>query len=205
MLKIYGQKLSKRYGKKMLFRDLDIDISSGESLCVWGPNGSGKSTLLRILAGLLQPNSGSVTYDHEGKKLSPHNAKNLFGVAAPDVIPYDELTPIENLAFLQRMRGAGFDKRAALDLLDTFGILGAADAPVGTMSSGMKQRLRLAAAVLHDPAALLLDEPTSFLDTAGTRRVEKFIREKMTGRIVVIATNNPEERHWCGRIVELGG
>jgi ABC-type multidrug transport system ATPase subunit len=68
----------------------------------------------------------------------------------------------------------------------------------------MKQRLRLAAAVLHDPPALLLDEPTSYLDTDGTARVEKFIREKMAGRIVVIATNNPEERHWCNRVVELG-
>jgi len=204
MLIIHGQKLSKRYGKKMLFRDLDIDVSSGESLCVWGPNGSGKSTLLRILAGLLQPNSGGVIYEHEGKKLAPHNAKNLFGVAAPDVIPYDELTPVENLAFLQRMRGADFDRNKALGLLETFNIREAADAPVGTMSSGMKQRLRLAASVIHDPAALLLDEPTSYLDTDGTARVEKFIRENMAGRIVVIATNNPEERHWCNRVVELG-
>lgn len=205
MLNIYGEKLTKRYGKKVLFRDLNLDISFGESLCVWGPNGSGKSTLLKILAGLLQPNSGSVIYDHQGEKLSPHKAKNLFGVVSPDVIPYDELTPVENLAFLQRMRGACFDRRAALDLLDTFGIRDAADAPAGAMSSGMKQRLRLAAAVLHDPVALLLDEPTSYLDTDGTRRVEKFIREKMPGRVVVIATNNPEERNWCGRIVELGG
>jgi heme exporter protein A len=205
LIRIEAKQLTKRYGKQLLFSKLCIDIESGDSVCVWGRNGSGKSTLLKIFAGLVRPGEGSVDYIENGINKPPEQAITFFGIAAPDIVSYDELTPLENLEFLTRMRGAAFDKALAMASLDAFGIADAAKKPAGTMSSGMKQRLRLAAAVVHDPPVLLLDEPTSFLDEDGIGRVENFIKQRAPGGILIIATNNPMEKGWCKRLVELGG
>lgn len=203
-LKLAAQNLTKRYGRRTLFRGLNIEASAGQPLCLWGPNGSGKSTLLKILAGLIRPSAGSVTMQLDGSALAPHAAKNHFGIAAPDVIMYDELTPLENLAFLVRMRGMPWDAAAARAHLAAFNIEAFADTPAGVFSSGMKQRLRLAAATLHKPDVLLLDEPTSYLDTDGAARVETILRDHFPRGLTVIATNDPRERAWCTAIVELG-
>lgn len=205
MIKIEAKKISKKYGKQLLFSKLDLEVAAGDSLCVWGPNGSGKSTLLKTLAGLVRPGEGTVTFSQGGKDLTPAAARNVFGIAAPDIVTYDELTPLENIEFLTRMRGVQYDREKAMASLESFGIGHAADKPAGTMSSGMKQRLRLAAAVVHDPPALLLDEPTSFLDTAGVESVERFLKARGADTLLVIATNNPTEKDWCKRLVELGG
>ena len=203
-IKLVCGNLSRRYGKKLLFSDVSFTLSRGESLCVWGRNGSGKSTLLKILAGLVRPNRGEARYVLGEKKMEPHRAINEFGVVSPDIIPYDELSPLENLAFTVRMRGGNYDEAAARGTLESLGLSHSHDAPAGTMSSGMKQRLRLALATIHDPPVLLLDEPTSYLDTEGTQRVEEYVRAQAPGRIVVIATNNPAEKEWCAQTIELG-
>ena len=203
-MSLNGENLSKRYGKRMLFRNLSISVDPGDILCIWGPNGSGKSTLLKVLAGLVRPTSGTVAYAEGGKPLPPHMAKHMFGMASPDVILYDELTPVENLAFLLRMRGLPFEREATVARLEAVGLAGYADAMVGTFSSGMKQRLRLASAVLHDPKVLLLDEPGSYLDGDGMARVERLVTAGGPDRAVIIATNDPREKDWCSRVVELG-
>lgn len=188
----------------MLFSDLSLEIAAGESLCVWGPNGSGKSTLVKIISGLLSPTKGKITFLDGNRKLTPHQAKHLFGIASPDVISYDELTSLENLAFVQRMRGLPYNEAAAKSLLDGLGLTHYENKPVGAYSSGMKQRLRIATAVIHDPPALLLDEPGAYLDVDGVGRIEQLLKEKMPGRIVVVATNSPAEREWCAKVAELG-
>lgn len=205
LITLEAKKLSKRYGRQRLFSDLDLEIGEGDSLCVWGPNGSGKSTLLKVLAGLVRPGSGQVKYIDGDRRLAPSDAKRLFGIAAPDIVMYDELTLMENVEFLMRMRGMAFDPGAAAAALETFGLGHAAGKLAGTASSGMKQRLRLAAATAHDPYVLLLDEPTSFLDAAGVASVRRFLRGREPGRILVIATNDPTEKEWCRKIVDLGG
>lgn len=204
MAGLKAEKISKRYGSKLLFAKLSLAIEDDASLCIWGPNGSGKSTLLKVLAGLVRPTSGKVFYTDDGREITPHAAKNIFAIAAPDIAPYDELTAVENLIFLAKMRGMDFNRDAAAALLDKFGLADAADTTAGTMSSGMKQRLRLSAAAIHPASVLLLDEPTSYLDSDGTDAVERFVSERKKSGIVVIATNNTVERSWCSEVVELG-
>ena len=153
-------------------------------LVVTGANGSGKSTLLRILAGLVRPDAGDVRRGSIGRL--------DIGYAAPDTSVYSELTGIENIEFFARVRGC--DSGTGLALLDRAGLRKAAGKPVGAYSSGMRQRLKLACAILHGPAVLLLDEPTIALDLSGISFVEDVIAEyAAAGKRIAIATNDPDE------------
>jgi len=204
VIRLEAEKITKKYGKKVLFRDLDFAVSTGESVCIWGHNGSGKSTMLKVLAGLIRPSAGTVSFIEDSKKQKPHTAINLFGIVSPDVIPYDELTPMENIAFVAKMRQIEFDAKTARARLEALGLTHSFDNPAGTMSSGMKQRLKIVLGTLHDPKVLFLDEPSSYLDMDGAGRIEDYVRNIMPGIALVVATNNPAERQWCGRTIELG-
>jgi len=174
------------YGSRVLFSGIDAEIAPGQCLVVTGANGAGKSSLLKILAGLLRPESGKVEFD--GRR----------GCAAPDIHLYGELTGDENLAFFARLLGispmlnpalltdVGLPPKRGRDLVSTY-------------SSGMRQRLKLAASLLGAPPLLLWDEPTATLDTAGRAIVGELLAKHLgQGGLAVVATNDPAEAESWG-------
>lgn len=191
-----------RFGRRRLFEGLTVAVEAGAPLAVVGANGSGKSTLLLVLAGVLAPTAGTVGLTAGGRAVPAEERPLRVGLVAPALQLYEPLTARENLAFLASARGLP-DGQARVDAaLDRVGLLGRADEPLGTFSTGMRQRMRLAAAVLHEPAVLLLDEPGATLDAAGRALVASLVATP--GAVVVVATNDPAEAALCPRRLTLG-
>ncbi|SHK48427.1 heme ABC exporter ATP-binding protein CcmA [Rhodothermus profundi] len=196
--------LSKRFGFRQLFDGLSFVMTAGQTLAVTGPNGSGKSTLLRILAGVLRPSSGEVRLQVNGRWIEATDRPFHVGLAAPYLQLYDGFTARENLAFIARARGLAEGSRWVEHWLERVGLRAFADEPVAIFSSGMRQRLRLAAALLTNPPLWLLDEPRSNLDKAGHQLVESLLAEaQQQGRLVVVATNDANEAAACMLQVDL--
>lgn len=201
---IKTERLGHRFGKRILFRKMDIELEGGHTTAIVGSNGSGKSTLVRILAGLLQPYRGSVQLIINGTEIEQDVRPLSCGLVAPYLSVYEDFTPRENLEFIARARRiADRDDRieAALDQVQ---ILSRADDVVHTFSSGMLQRVRIATALLSDPPLLLLDEPTSTLDPTGVAMVRRVIDQAVqNGRIVVVATNESDEARACEHVINV--
>lgn len=189
-----ADRLGHRYGSLLLFRRLSFTLTGGKSLAVTGANGAGKSTLLRILAGVLSPKAGRVELTVHQDEISAERRPRRVGLVAPALGLYESLTARENLDFLARARRLGDRTRRIDRVLERVALADRADDPVGTFSSGMRQRVKYAAALLPDPPLLLLDEPSATLDAAGRTMVEDIIDEQRTdGGLVVVATNRADE------------
>nr|WP_276522351.1 ATP-binding cassette domain-containing protein [Kallotenue papyrolyticum] len=184
--------------------NISATLRTGEVLLVTGPNGIGKSTLLRLLAGLLRPSHGAITYIIGGAPLAPDAAHDQIGLVGPDVQLYRELSAREHLAFVADVRGLVHDPDQQQALLEQVGLSGRADQPVGTFSSGMLQRLRYALALLCRPPVLLLDEPTAMLDAAGIALVDHVVAEQRRRGIAVIATNDARDHRYGDWLLRLG-
>jgi heme exporter protein A len=196
--------VSKRFGNRSVLAAVSGTLQQGRVLVVAGPNGAGKSTLLNILAGLLRPSRGEVVYrDGDGPLPRTHWFERL-GMAAPDMSVYEELSALENLRFFARLRGLHLEETAVRELLDGLGLPPREQTRmVGTYSSGMKQRVKLAQAVLHEPPVLLLDEPSSNLDEAGHEVVAGLVARFRERAAVAVATNDPREMTWADARIDL--
>ncbi|HET6568922.1 MAG TPA: heme ABC exporter ATP-binding protein CcmA [Rhodothermales bacterium] len=204
MHQIIVQNLGKHFGRRVVFRRLSFSVSAGEVLAVTGANGSGKSTLLRMLAGVLGPSKGSIRLERDGEAVPDEQRPLATGLVAPYLNVYDGLTARENLQFIARARHArGWTERIE-QTLDFVGLSCRADERVATYSSGMKQRIKFAAALLTRPPLLLLDEPSSNLDPAGIAMVERaIVRQRTEGGLLVLATNDREEAEKCDRVIRI--
>jgi heme exporter protein A len=198
-------RIVKRFGSRTVLSNVSGAVRPGVVIVVTGPNGSGKSTLLNILSGSLRPSSGRVRYLDTGHEVERARWFERLGMAAPDMAVYEELTAIENLRFFARVRGVDVDDRRLGDLLDELG-LAARDQRrrVGTYSSGMRQRVKLAQAVVHEPGVLLLDEPSSNLDEAGHQATAALVARFRAHTAVAVATNDPREVAWGDAQIQLG-
>jgi len=175
------------------------------SLAVTGKNGTGKSTLLKILAGLISTTDGSVTYDVDGKQVGIEEFKHNLGFVSPCLNLYDEFTALENLQILSRIRDAApINDNSIKEWLTHVNLWNQRDDLVGTFSSGMKQRLKYAFALLHKPAVLILDEPTISLDEEGVEFVQKIVAVQKQYGILVVASNDKKEIGWCEKIIQMG-
>jgi heme ABC exporter ATP-binding subunit CcmA len=172
--------LTRSFGDAPVFPPVSFRLVRGEGLSVTGPNGSGKTTLLRLLAGLLRPSAGRVAL--QGCRV---------GFAGVEGGLYPELSAREHLAFVVCLRdGRGHPDRVAAALTDA-GLQDQADRPARELSAGFRQRLRLALAVVHHPAVLLLDEPHAHLDEAGRERLSVMLRGQLARGVAVAATADP--------------
>ncbi len=198
-------RIVKRFGSRTVLSNVSGAVRPGTVTVVAGPNGSGKSTLLNVLAGALRPSSGRVRYLADGGELERAHWHERLGMAAPDMAVYEELTALENLEFFARVRGIDADDRRLGELLAGLG-LAVRDQRrrVGTYSSGMKQRVKLAQAVVHEPDVLLLDEPSSNLDEAGHRAVADLVARYRDKAAIAVATNDPREVAWGDAAIKLG-
>jgi heme exporter protein A len=203
-LEVRLENLSKAYRYRPVFSGLWASIQAGETLVITGPNGSGKSTLLRIICGLTPPTRGQVRLVVEGRPVERSERRRYLGLVAPDLALYDELTALENLEFFARLRGLRLDLAGLRQRLAGVGLAGRGRDLVGTFSSGMKQRLKLAQALLHQPPVLLLDEPGSNLDEAGRALLSQMIAAQRQRGMVLLATNDPQELAYGDRLLHLG-
>lgn len=203
-MNLEARHLSRRFGRRVLFRELSYRLSGGRSLAVTGANGSGKSTLLRILAGVLRPSRGEVALWVHGQRVPPEVRPLQTGLVAPYLNVYDGFTARENLAFVARARRLPGATRRIEHALEQVGLLDRADDFVATYSSGMKQRVKFALALLTEPPLLLLDEPSSNLDQAGLAMVDRVVaHQRAAERLLVVATNAAEEAARCDEILRL--
>lgn len=200
-----AESLAKRFGRRVLFRGLSFDLRPGDGLAVRGANGAGKSTLLQIVAGVQAPTAGTVRLRLGGDEVEAQERPLRVGFVAPYLNLYDAFSARENLVFLAHARRLPDAAVRITAVLDRVGLGGRGDDLVRTYSSGMKQRLRLAAALLPAPRILLLDEPTSNLDAPGRAIVEAVAAaHRADGGILVVATNVEHEAALCDSAVEIG-
>lgn len=187
---LYLERVSKRYGLLYALRDVSLQIRAGEFVLLLGPNGCGKTTLLRIAARLCQPTSGQVVL--EGTAPADHEHARAIGYLGHQTLLYDELTGAENLRFFARLYG--IESESLLDeWLQAIELWPRRNDLVRTYSRGMRQRLSIARALLHNPDLLLLDEPTTGLDQSGlTWLGQTLVRLKQQGKTIVVSTHSRE-------------
>lgn len=195
--------LKKRFNRRTIFSGITFSLKERQSLSVVGRNGIGKSTLLKTICGLLSPTEGMVKCEINKKKISVHELYLHVGFVSPYLQLYDEFSGLENLLLYRNMRRLSTSDGELENLLKRFSIWIQRNDVVRTYSSGMKQRLKYAAALAHNPPLLILDEPTSNLDEEGRATVRECINEQKKKGIVIIATNNRDEFHWCEQILDL--
>ena len=193
MYKLVAQKLSKRFGARKVFSNIDFELVTGESLAITGHNGSGKSTLMAVLLAMLRPTRGKVTFYEGEEVLSEDKIRASISLVAPYLNLYDQLSAEENLKFFATVSGVHLTGKEINDLLEQVGLKGRGHDLAGEYSSGMKQRLKYAVALLNEPAFLFLDEPTSNLDDAGKKIVVDLIEARRRDTVILIATNEKEE------------
>ena len=203
---MYSLKLSnicKHFAETLLFEDISFELHPGEVMAITGWNGSGKSTLLRIIAGLVRPSSGKVEMFFEGKPISKESRRRFFGMVAPALSLYEDLTALENIEFFCKVRGIAYDRKSCRDIMEQVGLTEKAHKLCRNYSSGMKQRLKLAQALLHNPPLLLLDEPGCNLDSKGMKVVEEIISSQRQMGMTVIASNEKREVDYGDRVINL--
>lgn len=203
MFKVKVQHLSKRFGNKTIFKNVRFE-SNHRLIGISGYNGSGKTTLLKCLGFLLKPSTGSITWSQDENEWTPELFRKRSGYAAPYINHYAELTCLENLYFIGRLRQVPDYRNRSGDILGTVGLGHHLDEPFGNLSSGQQQRLKLAAILLYEPDILFLDEPGTNLDSEGHTLVGKVIREWIDKyRMVILASNDPRELDLAEDIIQI--
>ncbi len=204
MVRLTARKLTKKYNRNVVFKNTSFDHSSGV-VGIAGSNGSGKSTLLKCLAGLVRPNSGTIEWSLNDQLLSKEELKSMLGYVAPYIDLYEELTVLENLQFLADVSFMETSSLFFEELMNKTEILPLENQLYKSLSTGQQQRVKLAAALVRNPKILLLDEPGSNLDKNGHELIKCIVQElKEKNRLVIIASNDPNEIALCDEIVVLG-
>jgi len=182
--------VARHYGRRKALSQINFTCDAGEIVGLLGPNGAGKSTLLNILATLLAPSVGRVEY---GSLTAEAGAavRAQIGMLGHDLFLYPELTARENLTFFARLYALPDAERSAASALDRAGLAERADDFVSGFSRGMRQRVALERALLHDPRLILLDEPFTGLDQTSTHALIERLKERQrAGRLIVLATHD---------------
>jgi ABC-2 type transport system ATP-binding protein len=198
--------LRKNFGPREVVKDLTLQVPVGQICGFLGANGSGKTTTIRMLCGLLTPDAGEGTclgldVRREAMKIRP-----LVGYMTQRFSFYEDLTVAENLEFVARLYDIPDRDRAIRDMLDRMDLADRANQLAGQLSGGWKQRMALAACILHQPKLLLLDEPTAGVDPKARREFWDLIHEMAAdGLTVLVSTHYMDEAERCHRIVYLAG
>ncbi len=196
--------LTKAFSGKVVVDHVDLDVNRGEIVGFLGPNGSGKTTTIRMLCGLLRPDAGSGTCLGYDVIREADRIKLEVGYMTQRFSLYEDLTIRENLDFVARLYQIPDRNRVVAETLDRLGLTNRKDQLAGTLSGGWKQRLALAAAVMHQPQLLLLDEPTAGVDPKARREFWDEIHELAAGGLtVLVSTHYMDEAERCHRIVYI--
>jgi ABC-2 type transport system ATP-binding protein len=198
------QGISKRFGEALAVDRLDFSVKEGEILGFLGPNGAGKTTTIRMLVGLLRPDAGSIWVDGCEVAKEPVRAKESVGVVPESSNLYGELTALENLVYMAQLYGlpkAEWGRRGE-ELLKEFNLLDRKNGKFQAFSRGLKRRLTIAAALVHRPRIIFLDEPTTGLDVMSARGLRNVIRDLKKKGVTILLTTHliPEAEDLCDRV-----
>ena len=201
--------LGKRFRSLTAVHDLSFTVGDGEIFGLLGPNGAGKTTTVRMLAGLIAPSSGAARINGHELGAGSQRIRAMTGILTEAPGLHDKLTARQNLAYYGRLYGLrGADLRRAVDrYLGVVGLPDAGDRRVAGFSKGMRQKVAIARALLHEPEVIYLDEPTSGLDPSAAKLVRDFVATlRDAGRSIVVCTHNLDEaERLCDRIGIMSG
>jgi len=196
--------MTKRFGDRTAVDHIDLQVRTGEICGFLGPNGSGKTTFIRMLCGLLRADAGSGTCLGRDVIADSDAVKREVGYMTQRFSFWDDLTIAENLDFVARVYGVGNRRQAVRASLERLGLTGRKDQLAGQLSGGWKQRLALAACLIHEPKLLLLDEPTAGVDPKARRDFWEEIHQLAgQGLTFLIATHYMDEAERCHRLAYI--
>jgi len=192
----------KRFNREWIFRKANLQFKAGVAYAITGHNGSGKSTLLQSIGNMLQLSEGKIIYSQNGNTLPDEKVYQQISFCAPYLDVIEEMTLVEFLGFHSQFKSFinGLTIPAIIDLID---LQPAAQKQIRFYSSGMKQRVKLAQAILSDTAVVLLDEPCSNLDAKGIALYHSLIQDFCADRIVIVCSNDEVEYRFCQEKIEM--
>ena len=199
---IATRRLTKRFGKVAAVEDLDLEIRAGEVFGLLGPNGAGKTTTIRMLCALIAPSSGEAWVAGYRLGRDDTQLRKTVGILTETPGLYEQLSAERNLSFFAQLYEVDKVDQQVQRYLTMLGLWGRRHEAVGTFSKGMRQKLAIARALLHEPLVLFLDEPTSGLDPEAALVVRDFILElSREGRTIMLCTHNLDEAdRLCDRV-----
>jgi ABC-type multidrug transport system ATPase subunit len=203
-MEVVLENISKTFGRQVVISDLSHHFQDGSTTAVLGGNGSGKSTLLQLILGSLTPSQGRIHYSRNGNDLKRENAAFSISMASPYLELIEELTGMEFLNFYSGFRPFRH-KFSSQDVLKRALLEDSSEKQIRHYSSGMRQRLRLAIALLSEAHLILLDEPSSNLDPRGVEWYRQLIQEERQGRTLIIGSNfDDREMDFCSQRLSVG-
>lgn len=204
MLKV--TELSKSYGKRKVFDNLNITAERGEIIGLVGENGAGKSTLLKILATLSKPDDGEVFLNDQSYKKHYRAHRKIIGYVPQNIAVWEDLTVLENMKFFEKLSPVKKSVKEIKHLLDNIQ-LDRYKTRVSQLSGGMKRKLNLAISLIHEPEFLLLDEPTAGIDLKSRIEIGEFLKNlARNNNILIIYTSHDmnEIKEVCDRVIIIG-
>ncbi|MGE6377641.1 ABC transporter ATP-binding protein [Peribacillus muralis] len=202
MLEVRG--IKKSFGKKVVVGGVSFSVKKGESFGLLGPNGAGKSTTIAMLCGLLPYEEGEILIDGLSVKKSPRHVKKKIGIVPQEIALYHSMSAIDNLLFWGRMYGLTRTKakKRAEVVLEIVGLQDRAKHKIETFSGGMKRRINIGAALMHEPELLIMDEPTVGIDPQSRNHILETVKKLNADGMTVIYTSHymEEVEYICDRI-----
>ena len=191
---IETKELGRKFGDLTAVENLSLNVNEGEVLGFLGPNGAGKTTTIRMLSCLIRPTWGEATINGLDIGRDDHEIRKIVGIQTESPGFYEKLSVKRNLEFFSQLYSVTDADKKMDGYLSLFDLKDRLNSPVSDLSKGMKQKLALARALMHDPKVLFLDEPTSALDPEAAKTVREFIKELSTrGRTIFLSTHNLAE------------
>lgn len=196
-MKITLEKTGRRFNKEWIFRNVDAEFASGNRIAVVGGNGSGKSTFLQLISGFLVPSEGKINYTYQNRTIQNENVFRHLALCSPFQELYEDYTAGEMFLFHSRLKKMKNDI-GEKEFLETLELQNIKNKALRNFSSGMKQRVKLALAILSDTPVLLLDEPCSNLDRNAIDWYKKLLTEYSGKRLLMVSSNkNEDEMFLC--------
>lgn len=194
--------VGKRFNREWIFRKINVTFEADGRYAITGPNGSGKSTLLQIVAGALTHNEGEVHYSHADQLIEEKKVFRRVSVCAPYLELIEEMTLSEFFSFHKTMKGF-MNSLSVTNVIEILELQRAANRQIRYFSSGMKQRVKLAQAILSPTTLVLLDEPLTNLDKAGIDLYHHLITNFCSQKTVLVSSNDPQEYAFCDRVLDI--
>lgn len=201
-MKITLENTGKKYNKEWIFKNINLNISSPSSYVISGSNGSGKSTLLKVLSGFESPSKGQISYDDD-KQVSLEKIYEYVSYTSPYISVFEEYTIKELFSFYIKLKPLK-NNISYSEFIKIIELENTKDKAIKHFSSGMKQRVKLGLAILSDTPILLLDEPTSNLDSNAILWYQNLVQNNLENRIVFVASNNQkDESFFCKNEIKI--
>jgi len=197
--------LSKSFGSRTVLKDINLDVTAAQNICICGANGAGKSTFVRLIAGIAKADIGCIKIYGLDTNKYPEKTRPVLGFISHQSMLYPDLTIYENLLFFARLYGLNNPHDRIVELLEDLGLVSYRYDRTNVLSRGMLQRLSIARAIIHEPSVLLADEPFTGLDTHAVSHLKEVLQNfHNTGGTLLMTTHQPHiTLDCCHRVIVL--